>query len=110
MRHVRVFGVFVGVALLGAAAQSWAGPPICDNAMALRVNQQGLDFITTQVKPLVPDSIDIPPISQMVVDWPLTDSGTQYDFSGNGNDGTNNGTAASTDGPPVANCSLLGGN
>jgi hypothetical protein len=37
--------------------------------------------------------------------WPLTDSGTQYDQSGNGNNGTNSGTAASTDGPPVStNC------
>ena len=37
--------------------------------------------------------------------WPLTDSTTQYDQSGNANNGTNVGTAASTDGPPVStNC------
>ena len=37
--------------------------------------------------------------------WPLTDSTTQYDQAGSGHNGTNNGTAASTDGPPVStNC------
>ena len=43
--------------------------------------------------------------------WPLTDSSTQYDLSDNSNDGTNSGTAASTDGPPISsNCAGAGGN
>jgi hypothetical protein len=43
--------------------------------------------------------------------WPLTDSGTQYDQSVNSNNGTNSGTAASTDGPPIStNCAGAGGN
>lgn len=43
--------------------------------------------------------------------WPLTDSSTQYDLSPNSNNGTNSGTAASTDGPPItANCAAAGGN
>jgi hypothetical protein len=33
--------------------------------------------------------------------WPLWDSSTQYDLSTNSNNGTNNGTAASSDGPPI---------
>ena len=36
--------------------------------------------------------------------WPNTDSTTQYDQSVNSNDGTNSGTAASTDGPPIGGC------
>ncbi|MHC4843954.1 MAG: LamG-like jellyroll fold domain-containing protein [Planctomycetota bacterium] len=43
--------------------------------------------------------------------WPLTDSSTQYDQSPNSNNGTNSGTTASTNGPPIsANCALQGGN
>ena len=43
--------------------------------------------------------------------WPLTDGTTQYDQSGNANNGTNSGTAASTDGPPISvNCATAGGN
>lgn len=48
--------------------------------------------------------------------WPLTDSSTQYDYSsGSGapptrHNGSNVGTAASTDGPPVSlNCRTRGG-
>jgi hypothetical protein len=39
----------------------------------------------------------------------LTDSSTQYDLSGNGNNGTNSGTAAHSDGPPVAVNCVAGG-
>ena len=50
-------------------------------------------------------------IKGLVGYWPLTDSSTQYDYSGNGLDGTNTGTSASTDGPPVSpNCIGAGGN
>lgn len=41
--------------------------------------------------------------------WPLTDSGTQYDQSGNGNNGAVGGTASSGNGPPVSHCAA-GGN
>jgi hypothetical protein len=36
--------------------------------------------------------------------WPLWDSSTQYDLSNNSNNGTNSGSAASSDGPPIGGC------
>jgi hypothetical protein len=61
------------VAVLGVATSAWA-VPVCERAVALRVNQSGLDFVVQQVKPLVPTAIEVPAIDQVVVDWPLTSS------------------------------------
>jgi len=72
--------VILVVSLVGGMA--WATPPICDSALALRVNQRGLDFVVDQVKPLIPNKLDIPPISQVVVDWPLTDSDATAHIAG----------------------------
>ena len=72
MKHAMVVGVF-GVALL-LGSWSRADEPICNGAVALRVNQKGLDFVLDQVKPMIPHTLDTPAIDQVVVDWPLTDS------------------------------------
>jgi hypothetical protein len=72
MKQTMVTGVFGVVFLL--ASWGWANAPICNGAVALRVNQKGLDFVLEQVKPLIPHTIDTPAIDQVVVDWPLTDS------------------------------------
>lgn len=46
---------------------------VCDSALALRVNDKGMTFIADQVRPLIPSRIEIPAVSQVVVNWPLTD-------------------------------------
>ncbi len=51
-----------------------AAAPSCERSVALRVNQRGLDFVVSQVKLLIPSTLEVPAIDQVVVDWPLTDS------------------------------------
>jgi hypothetical protein len=72
--------VLLAVAALPHLARAEA--PVCDAAMALRVNQSGLDFIVDMAKPLIPSQIDVPPISQVVVDWPVTDSDAEVVITG----------------------------
>jgi len=58
------------IVLLGIGGTAQA--QVCDGALALRVNQSGLDFIVKQVQPLIPTSVTIPAIDKVVVDWPMT--------------------------------------
>ena len=67
MRAGSIITAFVLLGISGAAQAQ-----ICDGALALRVNQSGLDFIVKQVQPLIPTSLTIPAIDKVVVDWPLT--------------------------------------
>lgn len=73
-------GAVLAVASI-AVAPALAAPPICERAVALRVNQRGLDFIVSQVKPLIPKSLEVPAIDQVVVDWPLTESDARVQIS-----------------------------
>lgn len=84
MRAVKPTASLVVLALSLAASPhlAWAEAPICDAAMALRVNQRGLDFIVDMAKPLIPSQVDVPAISKVVVDWPLTDSDAEVVITG----------------------------
>jgi MYXO-CTERM domain-containing protein len=76
MYKVKVGGFAIISALTSMiiTSQARANAPICDQALALRVNNRGLGFVIEQVKPLIPSQIDVPAITQTLVDWPLTDS------------------------------------
>ena len=68
MRAWMFLTAFLLVGIFGGEAEA----QVCDGALAVRVNQKGLDFIVQQVKPLIPTSLTIPAIDKVVVDWPLT--------------------------------------
>jgi hypothetical protein len=64
--------VVAALAILGL--QRLAAAQVCERSLALRVNQRGLDFVAEQVRPLIPKQLQIPPVEQLVFDWPMTDN------------------------------------
>jgi hypothetical protein len=70
MRVGQIISALVIVLGVGSTAKA---EPICGGAMALRVNDPGLSFLVEEIRPMVPDTIDVPAITKVVVDWPMTE-------------------------------------
>ena len=60
------------MAILVLGISGSARAQICDGALAVRINQSGLDFVVKQVQPLIPSSVAIPAVDKVVLDWPMT--------------------------------------
>ena len=79
--YLRLSHLCLAVALL-ASLPSSARAQVCGNAVALRVNQGGLDFVAQQVGEVIPSQIAIPDVDKVVVDWPLTDKDARVQIHG----------------------------
>jgi hypothetical protein len=63
-------GCAVAVAL---AAAGTARADLCERALAVRVNERGLDLVTKLVRPMLPEVIAIPALDEVVLSWPTGD-------------------------------------
>jgi hypothetical protein len=56
---------------------------LCQNSIAVRVSPAGFSFVVEEIRGLIPDRIDIPSISAVVMDWPLTDHDARVEMGPN---------------------------